>query len=221
MKKKLDLKFDGLVLLLPLLISGCLTTRAELRESENKRPTITAAQERQAQSAARLDEYDQQMRALNGRLEQVENQIGQASSEQSGHHAQEARRREENEKRFQAYEEALKKIENQVAALSDELKRSQQKSAKETSSSSGKDSLVAAEAAFDQRDWKTAIIEYENYRKSYPRGKNYPTATLRIGVAFLELNKKEEGKVFLEEVIAKFPGSKEAKKASQRLKSMK
>lgn len=209
------------LLLMLVILPGCLTTRAELRESEVKRPTISAAQERQAQSAARLDDYDQQFRTLNGRIEQAENQIGQVNANESGRLAQEQKRREEIEKRFKAYEEALAKLEGQVATLSEELRASQQKGHKDSTPTSGKESLIAADAAFEQKDWKTAIVEYENYRKSYPKGKNYPTATLRIGVAFLELNKKEEGKVFLEEVVAKFPSSKEAKKASQRLKTMK
>lgn len=207
-----------------LFLSGCLTTRAQLRE-EVKRPTISPAQERQAQASARFDDYDGQFRSFNGRMDLAENQISQINAGHADRMAQDQKRRDEIDKRFKAYEEALAKLEGQVATLEQQLQAAQAKEAERKATpapaSTGKEALETADKAFDQKDWKTAIVEYENYRRSFPKGKNYPTATLRIGASFQELGKKEEAKVFLEEVVAKFPKSAEAKKASQRLKTMK
>lgn len=206
--------------------TGCLATRAELRETEYKRTTqVSAVQERQAQTVARMEDYDQQFRLMNGRLDQVENQITQMNAGHADRVNQDQRQREELDRRFKAYEEALNKLESQVIALNEEVKALQAKAAKkETAAPAGNSaggSFAAAEKAFEQKDWKLAILEYENYRNDNPKGKNYAAATLKIGMAFHELGKKEEAKIFFDEVVAKFPGSKEAKKASQRLKTMK
>ncbi|MGE0764175.1 MAG: tetratricopeptide repeat protein [Bdellovibrionales bacterium] len=211
------------ILLLSLVLPGCLATRAELRgETDARRTQVSAAQERQAVQSTRFDDYDQQFRQMNGRMDQVENQLTQINAGHADKSNQEQKRRDEIEKRLRAYEEALNKLEAKVAELREELKASQKPVKKESVPAGGLgSSLTAAEAAFELKDWKLAIVEYENYRKENPKGKSYVLATYRIGLAFQELGKKEEAKVFFEEVVAKFPQSKEAKKASQKLKSMK
>jgi TolA-binding protein len=45
-------------------------------------------------------------------------------------------------------------------------------------------------------------------------------ATYKIGVCFQELGMIEEAKAFYDEVIAKYPKSNEAAKATSRLKAM-
>ncbi len=202
--------------------TGCLATRAELRNAEIKRTQVSAVQERQAQAVARLDDYDQQFRVYNGRLDVVENQLSQINAGHVDREKLEQKNRDEIKLRFKAYEEALAKLESQVQALTAEVKNLQKPAPRKQSTAGGASgSLTAADAAYELQDWKLAIVEYENYRKENPKGKSYPAATLKIGMAFHELGKKDEAKVFLEEVIAKFPKSKEAKKASQRLKTMK
>jgi len=207
-----------------VLLAGCLTTRAELRQAEQQRTQVSAAQERQAQAVARMEEYDQQFRSMGGRLDVVENQLTQINAGHADRQSLELKAREEIDAKFKAYEEALKKLEAQVQALSEEVrlaKAKKEKPAPVARSGSAKEAYANAEAAFEKKDWKQAIVEYENYRKASPKGKNYSAATLKIGMAFHELNMKDEAKAFYEEVVAKFPDSKEAKKASQRLKSMK
>ncbi len=206
-----------------ILLNGCLTTRAELREVEQQRTQVSAAQERQAQAVARLDEYDQQFRNLSGRLDVAENQIVQINAGHSDRQSQDIKMREDFDAKFKAYEEALKKLELEVKSLNDELRtlKTKKEAPPAAKTGSAKDAYANAEAAFGRKDWKQAIVEYENYRKAAPKGKSYPAATLKIGMSFHELNMKDEAKAFYEEVLAKFPESKEAKKASQRLKSMK
>lgn len=217
--------FLQLILLFGLtLLTGCLTTRAELREVEQQQRTqVSATQERQAQASARLDEYDQQFRSLSGRLDVAENQIVQINAGHADRQSQDIRMKEDFDGRFKAYEDALKKLENEVKGLNEELQslRAKKEAPASARASSSKDAFANAEAAFGRKDWKQAIVDYENYRKASPKGKNYSTATLRIGMSFHELNMKDEAKAFYEEVVAKFPDSKDAKKASQRLKSMK
>ncbi len=217
-------KLSVVGLLVLVSTPGCLTTRAELRDQEVKRTQVSAAQEKRAQETARFDEYDQQMRGLNGRMDVIENQVSQFNAGFSDKQNQESRYREDVDRRFRAYEEALKKLDQQVAALGEEIKELKTVKVKKegpVSEKEARDHFAAAEEAFNKKDWKQAILDYEAYRKAFPKGKQYPGATLKIGLCFAELGMKDEAKAFLEEVAAKFPSSKEAKKASQRLKSMK
>lgn len=202
-----------------LLLTGCLTTMSEMRERDKKNQ-VDPVQERQAQQQARVDDFEDQMRRLNGRIDVLENHLNQVNAGHTDQKNQELRRREDEDKRLKAYEEALAKIEAQLAATNEELR--QLKTRKETPEAKpNKDSYKMAEEAFTKRDFKQAIVDYEAYRKQNPKGKNYPAATFKIGMAFHELNMKDEAKAFYEEVVAKFPSSKEAKKASQKLKAMK
>jgi TolA-binding protein len=63
-------------------------------------------------------------------------------------------------------------------------------------------------------------LSYERYRSSHPKGKSFAAATLKIGVCFQELGMSDEAQAFYEEVVAKFPKSKEAEKANARLASI-
>jgi TolA-binding protein len=135
------------------------------------------------------------------------------------------------DKKLQAYEDAIRKLEAQVQTLNDEVTK-----LKETppppeaeaapapaSSKKGKSSgpYEAGEDHFGAKKWKEAIVSFQKYRDQNPKGKNYADATYKIGVCFQELGMKDEAKSFMEEVTAKFPNSKEAKKAAFRLKNLK
>ena len=89
------------------------------------------------------------------------------------------------------------------------------------SSDNPKTQFQAAEAAFEKKAWKEAILDYEKYRKAFPKGKEFPAATYKIGVSFQELGMADEARAFYEEVIAKFPKGKDAKSAQARLKALK
>ena len=212
-----------IAILISLALPGCLTTRAELREVDTKRTQqVSQVQERQAQVASRIDEYDDQFRALNGRIDLIENQMAQFNAGHADRQTLESRQQEELNKRFQVYEEALKKLEADLAAANEEIRLLKaRKGLADGSASKDKDVFKGAESAFEKKDFKQAIVNYEAYRKAHPKGKSYPAATLKIGMSFSELGMKDEARAFFEEVIAKYPSSKEAKRASQRLKAMK
>ena len=60
-------------------------------------------------------------------------------------------------------------------------------------------------------------MAYQKFRDQNPKNKKFAKATLKIGLAFNELGLKDEAKTFLEEVVAKFPQSEEAKQAKSKL----
>jgi TolA-binding protein len=230
-----------------ILLSGCLQTRAQLRENDMEdsapqRQTVAQQQQQQAPRAvvvrpapntvaSRLEEYDEQMRDMNGRIEALENNSNQNSSSLSAEKQAQARDKQALEQRFTVYEDALKKLQTQVQALSDEVTHLKTAppppppapvaSAAAGKEKPGRTAYEEGEELFNNKKWKEAIVSYQKYRDAYPRGRSYGDATYKIGVAFQELGLKDEAKSFFEEVTSKFPGSKEAKKAAVRLKSLK
>lgn len=231
------MKKFSLVILFSISLVGCLQTRADLR-GEAERPMqqqTRSQQQQQAQSqasqpppkvvqASRFDEYDEQLRGLNGRIDNLENQVAVLNAGAQNDKSQISREKQDITNKFVAYEEALQKLEAQIAALRDEMAKQPVAAATApvTAGKTGGATLHAeGQALFTGKKWKDAIVAFSKYRDQYPKGKLYGDATYKIGVSFQELGMKEEAKPFLEEVVAKFPGSKEAQKANYRLKTLK
>ena len=221
-----------LLLFLTAQLAGCLKTKADLRNegSDNtEQRQVVATQQAQAKpktaAALKFDEYDDQMRAMNGRIDSVENYISQQNAAKKGEQDTFSKDRAVTDQRFVAYEEALKKLEAEVQTLNEEMARLKAPPAAAPAAPvSKKDSKTLFEdgqSQFSAKKWKDAILSYQKYRDANPKGKYYAEATYKMGVSFQELGLKDDAKPFLEEVVSKFPGSKEAKKATFRLKNSK
>lgn len=218
------------------ILAGCLKTRADLRgETDDfamQKQTVTQQRAAAAASApvpvkpapvttaSRFEEYDEQMRQLNGRMDVVENSVGQVEATRQQDAAALTKEKQALEVRLQAYEDALKKMEGELAALSAEVAQLKAPPPPPPPAP-GRNAFEDGEEHFTAKNYKKAIFAYKQYRDANPKGKLYPEATYKIGLSFAELGMKDESKAFFEEVIAKFPGSKEAKKAALRLKSRK
>ncbi len=226
------MKTLALVAAVTLIVSGCLKTRQQLRgertEPVLQRQTLQQQKEQYREkappSAYRFEEIDEQMRQLNGRVDTLENQVSQLSATNSDRHENESKEQESQKQKFLAYEEALKKLESQITVLGQEVERlkTPAPSAVVGKNTSGtKSAYDEGEELFSSKKWREAIVSFQKYRDGNPKGKYYAAATFKIGVAFQELGMSDEARVFLEEVKDKFPKSKEAKKAAQRMKSLK
>ena len=75
-----------------------------------------------------------------------------------------------------------------------------------------------AEKHFENKNYKKAILTYEEFRKKEPSGEKFKIATMKIALSFMNLNLKDEARVFFKEIIQDFPGSEEAKQAQSFLK---
>ena len=82
----------------------------------------------------------------------------------------------------------------------------------------------AAEAAFrvgqslqDEKDFKAAAASFMSVADSYPDSPWAPAALLRQGDCFDGMGRKEDAKIFYEDVIQRYPKSKAAKTAKSRL----
>ncbi len=229
-------------------VVGCLKTRADLR-AENREPAqaeqqqILVAQRQQQQRPAPppptpqyQEDTFEQLRNLSGRIDVVENQLTQLNAVNAGEKDSVTKTKRELDQKFVAYEEALKKLESQVQLLSEDLAKMREEMAAAAAASAptpkdknkpGKTkknnnaAYEEGESLIGQKKWREAIIAFEDYRKANPKGKHYADATYKIGVCMQEVGMRAEAKLFYDEVISKFPGSKEAKKAAYRLKTIK
>lgn len=234
-----------LLILASALTGGCvaLKTRSELRGEGSPEASRQAArakgeapkefkEPKAAAVAARIEDYDDQFRQLNGRVDTIENQMNQINAASEGEKKSVTDMAKYADQKFVAYEEELRKMEAKIASLEQEL--ATVKAAKVESkptpsagsiagaiSGKGKTPYDEGEDLFNAKKWKEAIVAYQKYRDTYPKGKMYADSTYKIGVAFQELKMNEEAKAFFDEVVSKFPKSKEAKKAAFRMKTLK
>lgn len=204
-------------------ISGCLVTRQDVRNSVKSEP-LTPEQQRRSSSEVRMQEVDEQMRQMNGRIEVLENSMNMLNADKSGSQIERDNERKVLTEKLKIYEETLTKLDQQYLLLSQKVEALQMALTAKPSgkaSETDKNSFEQAEDEFGKKKWKEAIVAFEKYRTLNPKGKKYGEATYKIGSSFNELGMKTEAKAFYSEVIEKFPKSDWAKKAQQRLKTMK
>lgn len=77
------------------------------------------------------------------------------------------------------------------------------------------------ESYYAEKDFASAILEFDKVVRDYPAGDKVAAALLKQGLAFLEIGEKEGGVATLQDVVKKYPKSEEAKKAKERLQKLK
>jgi TolA-binding protein len=230
-----------------VFLSSCLKTRSEVGENEQSQvyskknaanQSASESQLNQKQAAlAPIDERDDMIRTLNGRVENLENQITSLNKEKSSSTNQDSQK-------IQLLQEALTKMEAQLQKLeaeqiqkkatSDAIAASQGKLEERAVKSTRRESALrtkeseknvntyeVAQGFFASHDWKKAILNYQKYADDFPKGKEVADAKYKIGVCFQELGMKEESMAFFEEVIANYGKSDAGKKAKIRLAKIK
>ncbi len=76
------------------------------------------------------------------------------------------------------------------------------------------------ESYYALKEFDRAILEFDAVRRKYPSGEKVPAALLKQGFAFAELGDKVDARLILQELIARYPPSKEAVKAKQKVKAL-
>lgn len=221
--------------------AACLRTRSEV--SEQGQNAIygkkNAENQMEAQAAAipssGVDEKDELIRNLNGRVEVLENQLATLTKEKETLFSQDSQK-------IVLLQEALAKMEAQIHRLEKELpeelleepaesvlKSSDEAAIKVKPKQAGNgkqatkklSSYEMAEQNFAKQEWKKAILNFQKYTDESPRGKNVADAKFKIGVCFQELGMKEEAMAFYEEVVANYSKTAAGKKSKSRLASLK
>jgi TolA-binding protein len=245
----------GALLILPMVFSACLQTRSEVGENEQSQvySRKNSANQKQAEVESQLnqkggavqavDERDELIRTLNGRVESLENQIAAANKEKAAASSQDSQK-------IALLQEALAKMEAQIKNL--EAQQIQAKAQQEAAAlaaknappeeapvkvvkKNGKDPVAKpgekntgaanayeiAQGHFANKEWKKAILNYQKYVDEHPKGKEISDSKYKIGVCFQELGMKEEAMAFFEEVVANYGKTESGKKAKLRLSKLK
>jgi tetratricopeptide (TPR) repeat protein len=218
----------------PMLLAGCLETRAGKKEVEEKqvlRKQVASLQQTTADVNSRFVDLEDESRRLNGRMEAMELKLQQATTRMDKSSSTvDGKLKEKDDayrEEFAKMAASINQLKADLSSLQEEHRRmalaqsdaSQKQKAQDASSAKGP--YASAEEKFDQKNWREAILDYEKYRKANPKGKQFSTATYKIGVSFQELGMSDEARAFYEEVISKFPKSKDAEKAASRMKNLK
>ena len=76
------------------------------------------------------------------------------------------------------------------------------------------------EIAYSQRNYDQAVGEYDKVVTNYPKSFKLATAHLKKGMALIELGQKTAGVRELRDVVKRFPGSDEDRRARAKLKEL-
>lgn len=75
-----------------------------------------------------------------------------------------------------------------------------------------------AESLYSGKDYRTAVAEFERLGRDFPQSPRVPSALLKAGYAYYEMKDSIQGRRALRTLIEKYPFSKEAKLAEDRLR---
>src|SRR5438045_6436147 len=76
------------------------------------------------------------------------------------------------------------------------------------------------EIAYSQKNYDLAVAEYEKVLNNYPKSFKLAPARLKKGMAMIELGQKTPGVKALREVVKRYPGTEEERRARARLKEL-
>jgi tol-pal system protein YbgF len=89
-----------------------------------------------------------------------------------------------------------------------------------TTDLAGNAQFYLGEIAYSQKNYDLAVAEYDKVLTSYPRSFKVPPARLKKALANIELGQKATGVRELREIVKKFPGTEEDRRARAKLKEM-
>jgi tol-pal system protein YbgF len=76
------------------------------------------------------------------------------------------------------------------------------------------------EIAYSQRQYEQAVSEYDKVISNFPKSFKLAPAHLKKGMALLELNQKTAGVKELRDVVKRYPGTEEERRARAKLKDL-
>jgi tol-pal system protein YbgF len=74
------------------------------------------------------------------------------------------------------------------------------------------------ESLYSAKDYRNAIAEFERLVRDFPQSPQVPSALLKTGYAYYEIKDSVQGRRALRTLVEKYPTSKEAKLAEERLR---
>jgi len=231
--------------LLLLELTGC-KTRSEIRreqEMEKIKQEVTTAKGQRADVETTVEELRTEVARLAAVLDEKESQL-------RGHDEEIKKELSTLATRVQAIEQRAVEEEMAQKKYADEQRKAADDRAKSTfdqgkvlydaekfdeaaevfrvvmkrsagTADSRKASFYLGESLFSAKDYPAATIAFSEFIKGHPKDPQVSTATLRQGQAFKALGKPKEAKIFLQEVVDRFPKTAAATKAKAELKKLK
>lgn len=77
------------------------------------------------------------------------------------------------------------------------------------------------EAYYGLGKYRDAILQFEDFRRKYPKSTKVPSSLLKEALAFLKLQDKGAARILLNKLLRDYPKSLEAQKAKELLKTLK
>ena len=105
-------------------LTGCLKTRTDVRDGEQKQviaQEVTKLQRTNADVSSRFADTEEEMRALRGRVEVIEHRSGQSSQDSEAVKKYAAEQSADSNKKIQLLQEGLSGLEKTVFQLNAEL----------------------------------------------------------------------------------------------------
>ncbi|HAR41340.1 MAG TPA: hypothetical protein DCS07_01710 [Bdellovibrionales bacterium] len=228
-----------MAVVLMLTSSACLKTRAQIKDEPEERGVSAKIQDVQPQGQYVIDEIKSEITRMSGRIEDLERAGKEANT--SSVNREEFKKMENRIMELEQAQanliEAFKKApapgshtdpielfdkgkaqfeekdyEAAAETLGNYLKAPKAKAAVERAA------FFRGESYYHLKQYKKAIVDFSKIIENFPRSKQAPLATLRIGQSFEALGMKEEARSFYQELAEKYPKSTEAKKVRNRLK---
>ncbi len=84
----------------------------------------------------------------------------------------------------------------------------------------GNSQFWIGEIYYMEKKYEKAIVEYQDVIEKYPDCGKTPAALLKQGLSFAAISDKKSSVLFLNELISRFPGSKEAEIAVEKLRKL-
>jgi TolA-binding protein len=81
--------------------------------------------------------------------------------------------------------------------------------------------FLLGESLFSAKDYASAVLEYSEFKKSYPKDALIPNAIYRQANSFRSMGRSKEARLFYQELIEKFPKNSFSTKAKQEMKKLK
>ncbi|MBI4924516.1 MAG: tetratricopeptide repeat protein [Bdellovibrio sp.] len=232
-----------IILCLILVLSSCLKTRSQLKEDGMdapdtvNNPVSTEVKDVKPQGQYIVDEIKSEITHITGRIEELERNLKQGTNAANKEEVKKLENRmTELEQAQLAILESLKKLQATVP-IPDNLEfyekgRMQFQSKdyrgavdtfteylKAQKPKRGEDALfLRAESYYLLKDYKKAIIDFSKFPEKYQKSSKLSLALYKIGLSFESLGMKEDAKGFYQELVEKFPKSKEASRAKAKLK---
>lgn len=202
-------------------LTSCLKTRSELGSQYQSQVYTQKQADNQTLPNSgpepKIDERDELIRQLNGRVESLEKQLSEV--QMSKNSSADAEKMQLLQDSLVKMEMQLQKLENEAALKPSDSRVTMPTPAKQTEAKTEAKNTTfdVAQELYASKDFKKAILEYEKFVSANPKNKNVPEAKYKIGACFEAMGMKDEAFSFYEEVASLYSGSTYGKKAKQKV----